>query len=58
MSSNDQVTSSNHYVTSSSHQVTTKKKIKIMAKLNTFDFKTSISPLIPGKFGPKKEIYS
>ena len=29
-----------------------------MAKQHTFDIKTSISLLIPRKFGPKKEIYS
>ena len=39
------VTSSNQYVSSSNHHVTT-KKIKITA-----------NPLIPEKFGPKKEIY-
>ena len=29
-----------------------------MAKLHTFEVKTSINPLILGKFCPKKEIYS
>ena len=42
---------------SSNHQVTT-EKIKITAKQQTFDIKTSINPLIPGKFGPKNVIYS
>ena len=32
--------------------------MKITAKQHIFDIKTSINPLIPGKFDPKKEIYS
>ena len=40
---------------SSNHQVTTKKS-KLWPS-NTFNIKSSISPLIPGKFGPKNEIY-
>ena len=27
-------------------------------QVSLFDIKTSINALIPGKFGPKKEIYS
>ena len=40
-----------------SRQVAT-KKIKITAKLHSFDNKTSTSLLIPGKIGPRKEIFS
>ena len=50
------VTSINHYITSSNHQVTT-KKIEITAKQGIFDIKTSMNPLIRGKFGPKNEIH-
>ena len=31
--------------------------MKVMAKQHTFNIKTSIIPLISGKFGPKNEIY-